>query len=1474
MTTKPTDWRLCLPVLLLLCLPLFECGYVILASKKFRPGSDYKVLISIEGASSNVAITSTLKSKATAGGSTMLETTAIGVSGQTSTLTFQIPTDATEGAYSLKVMGTGGLTFTNETTVERESQNALLLIQTDKAIYKPNQVVKMRVLAIDPDYKTVNGPMTVSITDKNNNKLEEFKDVVGQNGVVQLEFPISDEPPLGDWTIQASMGDASENKIFKVDEYVLPKFEVTTMTEPGYLLYKKGEQQDLVVKVKAVYTYGKDVVGSARVKVVSDTTSMEKTVDISGSVDVKFTIAELVGDDVYNNFRFRRSYIQKKVSIGVNVTALPTMFSITDDTSVKIYSYSKKIHLETFNNLNIYHPGMPIKLRVKITDPEGFPLTQYGMTVAVSTGNTKKNVTINGPEGSVVTFEEYDDQYANFNAQIEGSLEVQNSFLSLQKYASIGSSTLQITDSDGKTLKNYDLDTNTEFSLTVKTKGSLTLLSYLVISKGKVISSVNLDPTQSEQSMTFTPNSAMSPLAKLVVYAVTDDKAHELLVDVYDVVISNGMKNKVSLTFSKAKERAGNDIDLSVTCDANSDVYVLGVDMSVSLLAEGNDITQGSVADRFSVFTGEDKKQDNSDGHPDIMFRRKRMVLPNDYGSVNAAHLLKSAGLVYITDTNLIEIQQNIFPVFNAAFEGEGVVMFKGQPDIQMASGVGGAVEKELSPITHVRKFFPETWLWENGPSGASGEYKITSKVPDTITTWHATAFSISPVNGLGITSQPAELIAFQPFFVSLNLPYSIRRGENFELICGVYNYMETDVSVLVTIERSDNFGVLSSNSVENDFLNKEMSEEIMVRSNTAGSVSFRLKPTVIGDVEISVKAQPRGTSEPGDQVKRTVIVKPEGFKISNNTVLSVDLSENPSYKDIVDIWYPEMVVSDSKRVEVKVTGDIMGPVLDGLESLLQVPYGCGEQNMIGMVPNIFVASYLEKVGKLTNEIKERAVKNMKRGYQRELKYKHTDGSFSAFGESDDSGSTWLSAFVLKSLTQASKYITIDPKIQTGIFTWLYDNLESDGQFNEPGRVIHQEMLGGGSKGHLLSAYVLIAILESESFIVDKTKYTVATSKSIKYLENLVDGNDITKPYDRAIIAYALTLANSNKAAMLLQQLNDGVKPWTKPTSPDPVTVGDVAKPEAMMYHPPRATSSDVETWAYVVLAYTKTGNVASSRDIIKWLMSQQNSKGGFHSTQDTVVGLQALASFAELMSSGDLDVTLNVKTGSKVQTFTVNPQNSLLLQSYQLPDDTTQVEISATGSGMIIVKVMWRYYTKKSVPTLLPIEGANKAPIVLKAGTQKINDQTTNVRTCVSCEADIGMSIIQVDMPSGHLPNNMEQLNKNKLVKRSEFKDESITIYLDQIPTAETCFNVELVQTQQVDNIQDAPVKAMAYYQTEIESSVMYNIVKPTTDFCKEFCKEGGCAGCPGNKAGSLTTASVMAVSLICVLLSFIFAV
>ena len=60
--------------------------------------------------------------------------------------------------------------------------------------------------------------------------------------------------------------------------------------------------------------------------------------------------------------------------------------------------------------------------------------------------------------------------------------------------------------------------------------------------------------------------------------------------------------------------------------------------------------------------------------------------------------------------------------------------------------------------------------------------------------------------------------------------------------------------------------------------------------------------------------------------------------------------------------------------------GDIMGPTMNGLDSLLKMPYGCGEQNMLNFAPNIYVMDYLTATNQDSSEIKAKALKFMEAG--------------------------------------------------------------------------------------------------------------------------------------------------------------------------------------------------------------------------------------------------------------------------------------------------------------------------------------------------------------------------------------------------------------------------------------------------------------------------------------------------------------
>ncbi|PRD32505.1 UNVERIFIED_CONTAM: A2m [Trichonephila clavipes] len=150
----------------------------------------------------------------------------------------------------------------------------------------------------------------------------------------------------------------------------------------------------------------------------------------------------------------------------------------------------------------------------------------------------------------------------------------------------------------------------------------------------------------------------------------------------------------------------------------------------------------------------------------------------------------------------------------------------------------------------------------------------------------------------------------------------------------------------------------------------------------------------------------------------------------------------------------PNDVVPDSARAYVDVTGNVLGPAIRNLNSLVSLPTGCGEQNMVKFTPNYLVLDYLSDIGKLTDDIKSTAIHNLNTGYQRELNYRHRDGSFSAFGESDKQGSMFLTAFVLRSFYEAQRYITMDSSILTNMQKWITDRQQADGCFPDVGKII------------------------------------------------------------------------------------------------------------------------------------------------------------------------------------------------------------------------------------------------------------------------------------------------------------------------------------------------------------------------------------------------------------------------------------
>nr|KAG5689544.1 hypothetical protein BaRGS_008919 [Batillaria attramentaria] len=551
----------------------------------------------------------------------------------------------------------------------------------------------------------------------------------------------------------------------------------------------------------------------------------------------------------------------------------------------------------------------------------------------------------------------------------------------------------------------------------------------------------------------------------------------------------------------------------------------------------------------------------------------------------------------------------------------------------------------------------------------ADGTATVTATMPDSITSWVASAFAVSSSTGFGVARDTATVRVFRPFFVSLNLPYSVIRGEHVILQAIVFNYMQQDQDVRVTLAQSQDFYNLEVDAGGQEDLRREDKEiNVHVPAGQGKSVYFPIVPTTVGHVELIVSAQ---TVQAADAVRRNLKVEAEGVPKEYNVGVLLDLKNTTSFSRDVNLTLPPNVVSDSELLRVTAIGDMMSPSINGLDSLLRMPTGCGEQNMLGMAPDVFVTRYLTATNQLTEDIADTAVSFMEHGYQRELTYQHMDGSFSTWGQRDPSGSTWLTAFVAKTFQQAEPYIQIDVEVIARAVDWLVARQNYDGSFPEYG-IIHDRLLqGGAARGPGLTAFVLISLLENNGQGA-RQRVKDAQVKAVDYLKHQLP--TITDNYVLAIVSYALTLAGDPAARTTLTRLENNaivegkMKHWQGPDTSLPANTGNYWQ------RPYGGSARDVEITSYALL--TESVSLADQSNVCRIL-------------QDTIIALQALSEFASLAGSGDSqDIEVDVTAGSFTPHFTVTKGNALVLQSAETKAVPDTLTVSATGSGVGLLQV------------------------------------------------------------------------------------------------------------------------------------------------------------------------------------------
>ncbi|NXV68720.1 A2ML1 protein, partial [Molothrus ater] len=1235
-------------------------------------------------------------------------------------------------------------------------QKNIILIETDKDLYKPGETVKFRIVNLDENLKVIKNEVSTCAQcdlwlcvsfpkqDPEYNHIAEWLNVKSNHGIVDLSFPLASEASLGNYTISVQQNMAY--KKFSVEEYVLKKFEVEIEHPPH--ITTSDEEFQLVVCGK--YTYGKPVQGKVEITV------MTRSQDTKGNSTKALEINEA------------DSYIIAKGKVVENGTdstdfSFPHPGAHSEETAQISVAWIKKA-VEFINLHPFYKQGIPYTGKVTFMDPfsaqnasqikplvgrkEQSPgnFSRCTSSLASLDTNCIATLCLCARKG---TYRPPGDN-SSFSGGVEGE-----DFHWLKPFYSESNSFLEIKAKDDMMFCDQEQEVQVDY----------------ILSQNKLSSEEDhIDFYYlGSFSLTLPVGNDFLPDIKLLVYAIFSDG--EVVADMEQFDVEMCFSHQVALEFSHKEEVPGSQVRLNLMAAPGSLCSVRAVDKSV--LLKSNKIPTAHSVNNFNIPCS--------------------LLFINDLLSVLFSQKLR---MKIFTNTRIKKPVSCVLPEFHKK-------IFLRKNSI-LATHADSRPHSDDKEKPKPRTLFPETWIWDLVSVGDDGQASLQVAVPDTITEWNANTFCVADI-GFGF-SPLTSLRVFQPFFVDVSLPYSVIQGETFKLKATVFNYLKDCIQVHTTLTETPELKVDSCPSCQ--FTS-------CLCANEAKTFVWNVMATKLGEAGqrdagqlIAVTPLQGGR----DAVIKSLLVKPGGVlqeKTQNAFLCPADNTVSEEFS----LTLPAEVLEGSARVTFSVIGDIMGPALQNLDQLLDMPFGCGEQNMVQFAPNIFILQYLNKTKQLDPEIKAIALTFLIIGYQRQLLYKHDDGSYSAFGKGDEQGNTWLTAFVARSFGQASSHIHIDKDHVQSALRWLQKHQLPSGCFQSVGKLFNNDLKGGVDDTISLTAYIAAALVE-----LHLERNDTMLENALHCLKNVT--LDETSLYVKALMAYVFTLS---KDMEMRKQLLDMVQ-----------------KETVLLFHiflPPSAqlltsqsadetSSSMIETVAYIILAHVSkpdsSFNEASVSKLVHWLSAQRNAFGGFASTQDTVVSLQALAQYAALIPQEMRDVKVAVKgKGASPLEFHVHRNNKLVLHQASLPADTESYTVQATGSGCVYVQVCflphqttWYYNIpppKTEEVFLLDVETVPRQC----DGVRKEFDIHVSVRYAGD-RGTSNMALVEVEMLSGFIPvqSSVKELEKIPLVKKTEIKPDKITIYLEELGESSLKLNISVEQDVEVQNLKAATVHVYDYYK------------------------------------------------------------
>jgi uncharacterized protein YfaS (alpha-2-macroglobulin family) len=581
----------------------------------------------------------------------------------------------------------------------------------------------------------------------------------------------------------------------------------------------------------------------------------------------------------------------------------------------------------------------------------------------------------------------------------------------------------------------------------------------------------------------------------------------------------------------------------------------------------------------------------------------------------------------------------------------------------------GGAVPSAPppSPETHVRSWFPEAlYIAPEIITDRTGRASITVPIADNITTWRMAMLASTTRGALG--SGTSSLKVFQDFFVDLDLPVTLTQGDQVSIPVAVYNYSGSRGDVSLRLQPDNWFSLVADTFDKN----------VTVDSGRVGGSQFTIEAKRIGKFKLTLNARMGGPASRADIVVREIEVVPNGRE--QTMVFNGRLDSVVQHQ----LEFPSAAIPDASTIFVRLYPGPLSQVIEGMDSLLRMPYGCFEQTSSSTYPNVLALDYMKRTRKLTPEVHAKAEGYIANGYQRLLTFEVPGGGFSWFGNAP--ANKILTAYGLMEFSDMSKVYDMDRKVIERTQQWLANQQQADGSWKPDTAFINEGATNRYNSDLLrITAYI--------AWSLENTGYQgPAVENAKQFIEAHLSTEAGARPdgYTLAVLAnfaadYAKDRAFMSQTVQLLLDARteqDG-QVWWKTEKTDVYATGP---------------SAVVETTGLAVQALLKWGaDAAVTAKAINYIVAKKDAAGTWGTTQATIMALRALLLSTEkggATAKGVVEVVLNGKTSGKLA---LTSENNDLLHQFGFKEINSQsanlVQIRFSGEGTLAYQVAGRYF-------------------------------------------------------------------------------------------------------------------------------------------------------------------------------------